>query len=121
MLVHGQLIGGIAQGVGEAMLERIVYDADGQLLTGSLMDYALPRASDIPPVHLASQPSPTPLNPLGAKGVGVAGCIGVPAAIVNAAIDALAPYGVQDLTMPLTAESIWRALRDQPKTGVPTP
>ena len=121
MLVHGQLIGGIAQGVGEAMLERIVYDADGQLLTGSLMDYALPRASDIPPVHLASQPSPTPLNPLGAKGVGEAGCIGVPAAIVNAAIDALAPYGVQDLTMPLTAESIWRALRDQPKTGVPTP
>lgn len=120
LLVHGQLLGGIAQGLGEALLERIVYDDDGQLLTGSLMDYALPRADDMPPVHLASQPSPTPLNPLGAKGVGEAGCIGVPAAILNAAIDALAPFGVHDLTMPLTAERLWRAVQNRPDPGVPT-
>ncbi len=118
VLVKGQLMGGIAQGLGEALLERIVHDEDGQLLTGSLMDYALPRADDMPPVHLASQPSPTPLNPLGAKGVGEAGCIGVPASVVNAALDALAPFGVQDIAMPLTAERVWRAMRDRVGPGV---
>jgi len=108
MLVEGQLRGGLAQGLGEALMERIVYDADGQLLTGSLMDYAVPRAEDIPPVTLASRVTPSPSNLLGAKGVGEAGCIGVPAAIVNAAIDALAPFGVRHLDMPLTPEKLWR-------------
>lgn len=111
MLVEGQLRGGLAQGLGEALLERIVYDADGQLLTGSLMDYAIPRARDIPPVELGSIATPSPVNALGAKGVGEAGCIGVPAAIVNAALDALAPYGVETLDMPLTSEKLWRAMR----------
>ena len=110
LLVRGQILGGMAQGLGEALLERIVYDADGQILTGSFMDYALPRASDIPEVELAHIETPSPFNLLGAKGVGEAGCIGVPAAIVNATLDALAPYGVASLDMPLTSEKIWRAL-----------
>jgi len=110
LLAEGQLLGGLAQGVGQAMLERIVYDDDGQLLTGSLMDYALPRATDIPPVELHGLHTPTAANVLGAKGVGEAGCIGVPAAILNAAIDALSPLGVTELDLPLTAESLWRAM-----------
>ena len=110
LLVRGQSLGGMAQGLGEALLERLVYDADGQMLTASFMDYALPRASDIPEVELAHIETPSPFNPLGAKGVGEAGCIGVPVAIVNATLDALAPYGVASLDMPLTSEKIWRAL-----------
>ena len=94
LLAEGQLLGGLAQGVGQAMLERVVYDDEGQLLTGSLMDYALPRATDIPPVELHGLHTPTAANALGAKGVGEAGCIGVPAAILNAAIDALSEYGI---------------------------
>jgi len=89
----------------------VVYDRDGQLLTGSLMDYAMPRATDMPPVRLASLHTPSPVNALGAKGVGEAGTIGVPAAIANAVMDALAPWGVDHLDMPLTAEKIWRAMR----------
>jgi carbon-monoxide dehydrogenase large subunit len=100
-------------------MERIVYDRAGQLLTGSLMDYAMPRASDMPPVVLASLHTPSPVNPMGAKGVGEAGCIGVPAAIVNAVVDALAPYGVTHLDMPLTSERIWRALTDLRGKGDP--
>jgi aerobic carbon-monoxide dehydrogenase large subunit len=89
---HGQLIGGLAQGLGAALMERLVH-RDGQLLTGSLMDYALPRATDMPPVRLiSSQPTASPANDLGAKGVGEAGCIGVPAAILNAVQDALIPF-----------------------------
>ncbi len=108
-LVEDQLLGGLAQGLGEALLERIVY-ADGQLLTGSLMDYAVPRASDMPPVRLGKIAVPSHANPLGAKGVGEAGCIGVPAAIANAILDALAPHGVTHLDMPMTAARIWAAL-----------
>ena len=111
MLAEGQLVGGMAQGLGEALMERIVYDDSGQLLTGSLMDYALPRASDIPSIEIASCATPSPLNPLGAKGIGEAGCIGVPAAIVNATLDALRPHGVKHIDMPLTGERLWRALR----------
>ncbi len=110
LLVEGQLLGGVAQGLGEALMERIVYDADGQLLTGSLADYALPRAADMPPVRLTSLCTPSPANPLGAKGVGEAGCIGVPAAIANAVHDALAPLGVGIPDLPLTGERIWRAI-----------
>lgn len=115
VMADGQLIGGLAQGLGEALLERIVYEPDGQILTGSLMDYALPRASDMPPVDLLHQETPTNANPLGAKGVGEAGCIGVPAAIVNAAVDALSPFGVAHLDMPLTSEKLWRALSAAPQ------
>jgi carbon-monoxide dehydrogenase large subunit len=110
MLVEGQLHGGIAQAIGEVLLERIVYDADGQLLTGSFMDYGIPRAADIPPVAIQKRSTPSPRNPLGAKGVGEAGTIGAPPAIMNAFLDALAPFGVQDIQMPVSSEAIWRAI-----------
>lgn len=111
LLVRGQLVGGMAQGLGEALMERIVYDEDGQLLTGSLMDYAVPRAIDMPAVRIEKIETPSPTNPLGVKGVGEAGCIGIPAAIFNAVSDALAPFGARNLQMPLTSEKIWLALQ----------
>jgi carbon-monoxide dehydrogenase large subunit len=111
MLVHGQLVGGMAQGIGEALFERLVYAPDGQLVTGSLMDYAVPRGLDVPPVMIDKIDSVSPANALGAKGVGEAGCIGIPAAVVNAVIDALSPHGISHLDMPLTSEKIWHALR----------
>ncbi len=110
MLAEGQLQGGLAQGIGQALLERIVYDDHGQLLTGSLADYALPRAADMPLLELESLCIPTTANSLGAKGVGEAGTIGVPASLLNAAIDALAPYAITDLDFPLTAERLWRTI-----------
>lgn len=109
--IEGQIRGGVAQGIGEALFERLVFDEAGQLLTGSLMDYALPRASDMPPVTIEKMETPSPLNALGAKGVGEAGTIGAPPAILNAALDALAPLGVRDLTMPLTPCAVWTAMQ----------
>jgi aerobic carbon-monoxide dehydrogenase large subunit len=115
-LAHGQLLGGAAQGIGQAMMERIVYDENGQLLTGSLMDYAVPRASDMPPIHIQSLTTVSPSNSLGAKGVGEAGCIGIPAALLNAASDALSPYFKKDewpeLAFPLTSEQLWRVIEN---------
>ena len=111
-LAHGQLVGGAAQGLGQAMMERLVYDAQGQLITGSLMDYAVPRADDMPPIEITSHHTPSPNNLLGAKGVGEAGCIGVPAALMNAARDALSPLGECALNFPLTSEQLWRAMQD---------
>jgi len=111
-LAEGQLIGGMAQGIGQALLERLAYDEDGQLITGSLMDYAVPRADDMPAIdaiELVGLHQPTRANALGAKGVGEAGCIGVPAALLNAAADALSPWGEPELDFPLTAERLWRA------------
>jgi carbon-monoxide dehydrogenase large subunit len=110
LLVEGQIHGGLAQGIGQAMLEGIVYDENGQLLTGTLMEYAVPRADDMPPLVVDKTTTPTPLNPLGAKGVGEAGAIAAPPAIVNAVIDALAPLGITHLDMPLTSEKIWHAI-----------
>jgi len=110
MLAEGQIVGGIAQGIGEALSEAIRYDADGQLLTGSLMDYALPRAASMPEIVLAGQSTPTTVNELGAKGLGEAGTIGAPAAILSAVRDALRPFGAKTPDMPLTSEKIWRAL-----------
>ena len=112
MLAEGQLLGGIAQGIGEAVLERIVYDADGQLLTGSFMDYGIPRAADMPPVTLERMETLSPANLLGAKGIGEAGAIGAPAAIACAAMAALRPLGVKHLDMPFTPAHIWQAIRD---------
>lgn len=112
MLVEGQMIGGLAQGLGATVMERMVHDAEGQLLTGSLMDYAVPRATDMPrAMTLIAAPVPGRATTLGAKGVGEAGCIGVPAALVNAVQDALAPVTARDLPLPFTPERLWRALQ----------
>ena len=111
-LVEGQIVGGIAQGIGQAVFEDGLYDASGNLTTGSLMDYALPKAMDIPDVEWDSTVTPSPNNPLGVKGVGEAGTIGAAPAVVNAALDALAPFGVENLAMPLTNETLWQAIED---------
>jgi aerobic carbon-monoxide dehydrogenase large subunit len=111
MLVKGQIVGGIAQGLGEALMEKIVFDDEGQLLTGSLMDYALPRACDMPKITISQLCTPSPVNILGAKGVGEAGTIGAPAAIINAILDGLAPEGVEHIDMPATSETIWQAIK----------
>ncbi|MGQ0512536.1 MAG: xanthine dehydrogenase family protein molybdopterin-binding subunit [Betaproteobacteria bacterium] len=107
---EAQLHGGIAQGLGQALLERVAYDESGQLLTGSFLDYAMPRAADFPLPELMHTETPTPMNDLGAKGLGETGCIAVPPAIVNAALDALSGLGVADLDMPLTAPALWHAM-----------
>ncbi|MBM3548282.1 MAG: xanthine dehydrogenase family protein molybdopterin-binding subunit [Alphaproteobacteria bacterium] len=111
LLLKGQIDGGIAQGLGQAMMEEIRYGKDGQLLTGSLMDYTLPRAADFPPFEFISAPTPAPTNPMGVKGCGEAGCAAAPPAVVNAVIDALAGYGVRHIDMPLTSEKVWRAIQ----------
>jgi carbon-monoxide dehydrogenase large subunit len=111
MLVEGQVMGGTAQGLGGILCEAIAYDANGQLLTGSLMDYALPTASDIPAMQIVHQHSPSPLNPLGVKGVGEGGAVAPPAAIANAVCDALAPFGVEVNATPIKPEQLVRAAR----------
>jgi carbon-monoxide dehydrogenase large subunit len=112
VLVRGQMMGGMAQGIGQVLMERIVYDEQGQLVTGSFMDYAMPRADDMPrSVRFHSRATPSAANPLGAKGVGEAGCIGVPAALLNAAYDALGNRAGLQLDFPLTPDKLWRALR----------
>jgi carbon-monoxide dehydrogenase large subunit len=110
MLVAGQIHGGIAQGVGQALLEEIVFDEQGQLITGSLMDYAIPHADLFPQFELSQTVTPTTLNPLGAKGIGEAATIGSTPAVVNAVIDALEPFGVRHIDMPLTPPKIWKAM-----------
>jgi aerobic carbon-monoxide dehydrogenase large subunit len=111
MLVEGQLHGSLMQGIGQALYEGVQYSDDGQLLTSTLMDYEMPRASDAPPIISERLVHPAPSNPLGVKGTGEAGCIGAPPAIVNAVLDALAPYGVTDLQTPLTPATVWTALQ----------
>jgi carbon-monoxide dehydrogenase large subunit len=111
MIVEGQVHGGMAQGVGQALMEHIVYDRDGQLLTASFMDYAMPRAADLPAFHTGFIATPAPSNPLGVKGGSESGAIGAPAAIGNAVIDALWHRGVRDIALPITAETVWRALK----------
>ena len=111
MIVEGQVHGGMAQGVGQALMEHIVYDRDGQLLTGSFVDYAMPRAADLPAFHTGFIATPAPSNPLGVKGGSESGTIGAPAAIGNAVIDALWHRGVRDIALPITAETVWRALK----------
>ncbi len=111
-MLEGQVQGGVAQGIGQALMEQVLHDpVSGQVLTASFMDYALPRAADIPPVTVLDNPQPTPVNPLGAKGGGEAGTIGAPPAVICAILDALAPLGVTQIDMPATPERIWRAIR----------
>jgi len=115
LLTRGQVQGGIAQGIGQALLERTVYEpASGQLLSGSLMDYALPRADNLPPFDIRFAELPTSANPLGVKGSGQAGAIAAPQTIINAIVDALAPLGIDHIDMPATPERVWRAIRAAP-------
>lgn len=117
LIVDGQVQGGIAQGLGQALFEEVVYDEDGQLVTGSLMDYAVARAEDLPALEFARTETPTEVNPLGVKGVGEAGTIGSTPSIVNAVVDALAPFGVTHIDMPLKPEKIWRLCQGGAKTN----
>jgi carbon-monoxide dehydrogenase large subunit len=110
-LVEGQIVGGIAQGIGQALSEGMVYSEEGQPLTGSLLDYAIPKALDIPDLILDTLETPSPTNPLGAKGIGSVSTVPPPAALANAVVDALSRFGVRHLDTPLTAERIWRAMQ----------
>jgi carbon-monoxide dehydrogenase large subunit len=110
LLVDGQVQGGIVQSIGQALYEEVVYDGQGQLVTGTLMDYAVPRASVLPWFELDRTETPTDVNPLGVKGVGEAGTIGATPAIVNAVVDALSPFGVRHLDMPIKPEMVWRII-----------
>jgi len=110
LLVAGQVHGGLAQGIAQALLEELIFGEDGQLVTGTLMDYAVPHADDLPSFVTDQTVTPTPFNPMGAKGIGEAATIGSTPAIVNAVVDALRPVGVRHLDMPLRPERVWRAL-----------
>ena len=110
--LKGQVHGGVAQGVGQALMEQVVYDREsGQLMTATFMDYAMPRADTFPDMHVESRPVPTKLNPLGAKGAGEAGTVGALPVVINAVVDALAPLGVRGLDMPASPERVWQAIQ----------
>jgi carbon-monoxide dehydrogenase large subunit len=112
MLVEGQIHGGVVQGIGQALMEIVRYDEDGQPLTGSFMDYAMPRAADVPDIAVASHAVPATTNPLGVKGCGEAGCAGALTSVMNAINDALADCGIRHFDMPATPERVWRAIRE---------
>jgi carbon-monoxide dehydrogenase large subunit len=117
MLVEGQLHGGICQGIAEALYEEAVYDDEGQLLTSSMISYEVPSAVEIPPVTLDRLVTPSTTNPMGVKGIGEAGTIASPPAVVNAVVDALQPLGVVHLDMPCTPERVWRAIQSSQTKG----
>lgn len=112
LTLKGQIHGGVAQGVGQILMERVVHDADGQLLTASFMDYAMPHADTLCSMDVVTRPVPTPSNPLGAKGAGEAGCVGAMPAVMLAVMDALKPLGVTQFDMPATPDRVWQAIRD---------
>ena len=112
LLLHGQIDGGVAMGVGQILMENIKFDEAGQILTGSFMDYAMPRATDLPSYHVGSNPVPTKTNPLGVKGAGEAGCVGAMPAVANALVDALSVLGVKHVEMPATPEVLWKAIHE---------
>jgi carbon-monoxide dehydrogenase large subunit len=111
MIVEGQVHGGVVQGLGEALTEMAVYDEQGQLLTGSLLDYAIPRAAWVPWIESHHTVTPSPVNPLGVKGIGEAGTIASAACVVNAVCDALAPLGIRHIDKPLTPARVWAAIQ----------
>ena len=110
LIVDGQIHGGLAQGIGQAMFEELIYDEQGQPVSASFLEYVMPRAADLPRFELERTVTPTPLNPMGAKGIGEAGTIGSTPCVVNAAVDALAPLGVRHVDMPLKPERLWRLI-----------
>jgi carbon-monoxide dehydrogenase large subunit len=111
VIVEGQVHGGVVQGIGQALWEEAVYDERGQLVTGSMLDYALPRADTLPDIEVISSVTPSPHHPIGVKGIGEAGAIASTVTVYNAVIDALSPLGVETLRMPMTPERVWRAMR----------
>jgi carbon-monoxide dehydrogenase large subunit len=111
LLLHGQIHGGVAQGAGQVLMEDIHFDATGQLITASFMDYAMPRAHNLCDIEVESNPVPTKTNPLGTKGAGEAGNVGALPAVANALVDALSEFGIKHIEMPATPERIWRAMR----------
>jgi aerobic carbon-monoxide dehydrogenase large subunit len=111
MICEGQIQGGIAQGVGQALIENISYDSTGQLLSGSFMDYGMPRADDLLDIASSLEQIPAKTNPLGIKGIGESGTIGAPPTIVNAVLDALRPLGITEIDMPLTPLRVWQAIQ----------
>ena len=111
MIVEGQIHGGVAQGLGEAMREQMLYSDDGQVQTGTFMNYAIMRAGDMPPMILGETITPNPFNPLGVKGVGECGTNGAPPSVANALMDALAPLGIDHVDMPYTAPKLWELIR----------
>jgi carbon-monoxide dehydrogenase large subunit len=111
LIVYGQIEGGLAQGVAESLYEHLEWDENGQPLTATLQDYAMPTAHMLPSFELDLTITPTPYNPIGAKGVGESGCVSAPPAVTNAVLDALAPFGITDISMPFTEQKVWRALR----------
>jgi carbon-monoxide dehydrogenase large subunit len=118
MIVEGQVHGGLAQGIGQALMENCAYDREsGQLLSGSYLDYSMPRAEDLPSFRVGSRVTPCTHNPLGVKGCGEAGAIGSPPAVINAVLDALAPLGVTHLDMPATPERVWQAMQQAAQAG----
>jgi aerobic carbon-monoxide dehydrogenase large subunit len=117
LLLHGQVDGGVAMGIGQILMEDIKFDEQGQILTGSFMDYAMPRASDLVGYHVESNPVPTKTNPLGVKGAGEAGCVGAMPAVANALVDALSVLGVKNVAMPATPEVLWRAIHEARAKG----
>jgi aerobic carbon-monoxide dehydrogenase large subunit len=119
LIVHGQVAGSLAQGVAEALYERVVFAEGGELLSSSLLDYAVPKAAMLPDFELDMISTPSPNNPLGAKGIGEAGCVSAPPAILNAVLDALRPLGVESLTMPLTSERVWQAIQSTARYRTP--
>ena len=118
MIVHGQMHGAVAQGIGQALTERCVYDAaSGQLLSGSFLDYAILRADELPSISVTSRDVPSPTNPLGVKGAGEGGTVGAPGAVIHAILDALAHLGVTHIDMPATPESVWEAIQQADQNG----
>jgi carbon-monoxide dehydrogenase large subunit len=116
MIVEGQVQGGVAQGIGQALLENAAYDSNGQLVSASFMDYAMPRAQDLPNIAVATENTMCTHNPLGSKGCGEVGAIGSPPAVINAVVDALRDYGVRHLDMPATADRLWSIIQsNQPR------
>jgi aerobic carbon-monoxide dehydrogenase large subunit len=114
LMLAGQVHGGIAQGVGQALLEAVVYDeGSGQLVTGSFMDYAMPRADDFSPFEFSYNVVPCTTNPMGIKGAGEAGAIGAPPAVVNAVVDALSEFGIEHVDMPVTPLRLWQTMRER--------
>ena len=117
MLVQGQIHGGVAQGLGQVLMENAAWDENGQLLTATFMDYAMPRAADVPFVAFSTEPVPTASNPLGMKGCGEAGTVGALAAISNAVLDALEPLGVRDVELPSTPQRVWEWIEEAKGKG----